>query len=163
MASNAAILELAALASRLGKLRVVSEENIATQGFMLGAIYALRQASTLGYVDSRNLAGRDVLAPEFVRVATALSTDQSPESTWLAGFYFISALMRIAALNEKLDKMAGKKINSAVNVRRIVNQLKHETDAHVRGDWEITYIEALQSLRGLCQQFEVLTGVQHDG
>ena len=156
-------LELADLADRLGKLQVASEDEIAAQGLMLGAIYSLSQAAKLEYSDSRNTAGKGLLATEFVRTAAALAINQMPDTTWLAGFYFSSALMRIAALNERLDKMAGTKVDSAADIRRTVNKLKHHPDAHVRGDWTVTFAGTLQSLSNLCQQLEVIVGTKHDG
>jgi hypothetical protein len=163
MADSTAISELAELAIRLGRLQVASEDEIAAQGFMLGAVYSLGQAAKLQYSDLRNVAGKDVLAVEFVRTAAALASNQLPEPTWLAGFYFSSALMRIAALNERLDKMVGRKVDGAVEIRRTVNKLKHRTDAHIRGDWTVTFAGTLQSLSNLCQQLEALVGARTDG
>lgn len=156
MTRSTAISELAELAARLGRLQVNSDDEIAAQGFMLGAVYSLGQAAKLQYSDWRNVAGKSVLAPEFVRTGAALASNQSPEGTWLAGFYFSSALMRIAALNERLDRMAGHWVDGAAEVRRTVNKLKHHTDAHVRGNWTVTFAETLQSLSDLCQKLEAL-------
>jgi hypothetical protein len=148
---------LAELASRLGKLHVISENEIAAQGFMLVAVYSLAQAAKLQYSDSRNTAGKSLLAAEFVRSAVALANNQCPQETWLAGFYFSSALMRIAALNERLDAMTGHRADLAAEIRRTVNKLKHQADAHVRGDWAISFDKAVQSLSDLCQVLEDIT------
>ena len=129
---------------------------------MLGVVYSLVQAAKMQYSDSRNTAGKSLLAAEFVRAAAALANSQSPETTWLAGFYFSSALMRIAALNERLDKMAGKPADRAAEVRQTVNKLKHHTDAHVSGNWTLTFAETLRSLRDLCQVLETLV-TESDG
>jgi hypothetical protein len=156
MINNAILSELADLATRLSQLQVGSKDEIAAKGFMLGAIFSLGQAAQLQYSDSRNTAGKAALAAEFARTAAALATNQSPEPIWLAGFYFSSALMRIAALNERLDKMAGSKVDAAPMIRQTVNKLKHRPDAHVIGDWTVTFAGALGALSGQCGQLESL-------
>ena len=97
--------QLASIAARLARLNAVTDDEIAAQGFMLGATYGLDRAAALGYSDSRNTAKKATLAPEFVRNAVALAKSEPLEPVWLAGFYFSSALMRISALNERIDAM----------------------------------------------------------
>ena len=57
----------------------------------------------------------------------------------LAGFYLDSALMRLAALNERIDTYLGKKHDTAQQIRRLVNEIKHEVDAGIGQGWTIKF------------------------
>jgi hypothetical protein len=163
MTRDADISELVSTARRLGQLRTVTDDDTAAIGFMLGAVYALLRAATLQYSDARNAARKDVLQAEFTRVAGALGKGASPEPDWLGGFYFSSALMRIAALNERIDKMAGYRRDLAAKVRRVVNKLKHDSDAHVCGDWDIQFSEVVHVTSALCEGLEIIVAKRAGG
>ena len=127
----------------------------------------LDRAAALGYSDSRNMAKKATLAPEFVRNAVAVAKSESLEPVWLAGFYFSSALMRISALNERIDTMAKARAGSAKRdiakkVRKTVNMLKHETDAHVVGNWKLVFVEVVDTLENLTVKLESLLGTKTD-
>jgi hypothetical protein len=140
MKHDKAVAELMRRAEQLSGLQPSKQDEIAAIGFMVGAVYALLNAARLGYDDARNTHGASALKEEFARTASALARNTSPENAWLAGFYFSSALMRIAALHERIVIMrTGKRKRKTIEVGRIVNKLKHETDAHVRGDWQIKF------------------------
>jgi hypothetical protein len=156
MSRDADISDLVNMARRLSHLQAVTNEGAAAIGFMLGAVYALLRAAALSYSDARNTAGKLELQAEFARVAAALGSRASPEADWLGGFYFSSALMRIAALDERIGKMAGRKHHRAHKVRSLVNKLKHEPDAHVRGDWDIHFSDVVHAANVLCEELEIL-------
>jgi hypothetical protein len=156
MNHRTAINELTRMGRQLSQLPFAEHDEIAAAGFVVGAIYALHRATMLEYSDDRNKSLPPALQAEFGRAAQALGKDESPEQIWLAGFYFSSGLMRVAALNERLDKMANRKRDIALQVRRVVNKLKHEPDAHVRGDWTILFGEVVELTGKLLNEFEAI-------
>jgi hypothetical protein len=64
--------------------------------------------------------------------------------------------MRLAALNERIDKMSGEKQDHAAKIRQVVNKLKHDIDAHVRGDWSINFSDAITAATVFCCELETL-------
>jgi hypothetical protein len=139
-----------ALAVRIGGLQPKADEHIASVGFMAGALYALECAAELGYDDSRSNPEPANMATEFSSVLTAIGQGAATTLPWQAGFYFNSALMRLAALN---DRLAGSN-DVAGNVRRSVNLLKHQPDAHISGKRPITFAEAVSAAESLCAVIE---------
>jgi hypothetical protein len=69
----------------------------------------------------------------------ALTHGLPVDASWLAGFYLDSALMRLAALNERIDTYLGKKHDTAQQIRRLVNEIKHEVDAGIGQGWTIKF------------------------
>src|SRR5436190_14251669 len=118
-----------ALAARLAACKPSTEQHTAGLGFMAGALYALDRAATLGYDDARSRPIPARFAGEFADVLTAIGRGETPSHAWESGFFFNSAIMRLAALNER---MVGTN-DIASGIRRSVNLLKHEADAHISG------------------------------
>jgi hypothetical protein len=129
---------------RLAGFRGNDQNTTGPIGYLIGAAYALLQAHRLGYLygDINDRA----YANELRAVANALAEGQSATlvsgqralgersdlslpGSWLAGFYFNSALHRLAAAAERLG-IGGKRGKIAeppliTQVRREVNRLKH--------------------------------------
>jgi hypothetical protein len=98
---------------------------------------------------------------EFARVAERISKGKPPEGVWLAGFYFSSGLMRVAALEDRLPKMAPGARDFGEDMRCVikeltlaVDQLKHQPDAHVRGNWKLKFSEVVQLTGKLINHLE---------
>ena len=62
--------------------------------------------------------------------------------------------MRLAALNERVDKFSGIKKDVASDIRRIVNKIKHEVDAGISSGWKIQLSDALKASEDLCEILE---------
>ena len=62
--------------------------------------------------------------------------------------------MRLAALNERLDKRFGKPLNIAAAVRRAVNMLKHDLGAHPGSPLSVTFEHALDISEAMCRRLE---------
>jgi len=138
------------LARRVNSLRPTSDAQIANVGFMTGALYALERAIDLGYDDARLSPNPATMATEFAATLTAISATREPPASWLAGFFFHSATMRLAALNERLDRSK----DVAAAVRKSVNSLKHEADAHISGRRTVRFDQVLKAAEDLCALLE---------
>ena len=128
-----------------------NSDEVALYSSMLGALYALREARYLGYSDDLAKAQAPQAALRAASVAQSLVAGTKPDDAWLSGFYFNSALMRLSALNERLDTYAGFRRDSAAKVRKAVNALKHDVDAHLWSGWDMTFAEALTAAGALCE------------
>ena len=113
---------------------------------MAGALHGLLRASELGYTDARSRPAPAGMASEFGDTLAALANGAEPPQMWLAGFFFNSAIMRLAALNERLPESR----DVAAAIRRSVNLLKHRADAHISGQRPITFAQAAKGAEDLC-------------
>jgi hypothetical protein len=96
--------------------------ELALFGFIVGALYALHKAIMFGYTDR----GEDNWA-ELRQIAEKVShQDEITEIDWLSGFYFNSAIMRLAAIGERMYRYAGKQRDITPHIRKEVNRLKHD-------------------------------------
>jgi hypothetical protein len=131
------------LAERLVQLRPKTAAQISLIGFMAGALHALDRAAQLNYDDARAKPDQDQFAAEFRTTMKAVSRGRVRPNAWLAGFYLDSALMRMAALNARLNKLLGTKDDRVRTVRRIVNSFKHDVDAHIGKPWKLQFHNAI--------------------
>lgn len=143
-----------ALAARLRKLKPRDSDQIALVGFMVGVLYSLDRAVTFRFADERMKLDAVVECAEQQRILEALENASALEAPWLAGFYLDSALMRLAALDERIRKYLGSNRNAAPKIRRIVNQIKHDIDAGIRSGWTIGFRDVLEATEDLCTQLE---------
>lgn len=139
-----------ALARRIGALRPVTDTQVANVGFMAGALYSLVGAVDLQYNDSRGRTNATLMAAEFVATLGATASAIDPPRAWLAGFYFHSATMGLAALNTRL----GEARDVAKRTRRSVNSLKHDADAHISGLHTVTLEWVVLEATNLCELLE---------
>jgi hypothetical protein len=101
---------------------------------LVGAAYSLVQAINLsegGYSDEHDL-------PEFhtlIRDAALSVADELPsiDPRWEAGYFFNSAILRIAAVNDRLGKYLGDRRDLTPAVRQEVNRLKHDVPGILHG------------------------------
>jgi hypothetical protein len=91
---------------------------------------------------------------EHRRVLEALENHASLDTPWLAGFYLDSAIMRLSALNERIDKYLGTNRDVAEKIRKVVNKIKHDIDAGVQSGWAVGFRDVLKATEDLCTQLE---------
>jgi hypothetical protein len=101
--------ELRALAKRIGGLMASKRDDDERHSldYLLGALFALRQANALDFQD-RATACPVPYWPGVISYAQATGDDpgSAPDRSWLAGFFFNSALGRIAACLDRLATIA---------------------------------------------------------
>ena len=133
------------LAGDLAALPRETAADVELIGFMMGALYALEQAALLEYNDRRATPNARAFAQEFGVALTDLAEGRTPPTAWRAGFFINSGLMRLASLNERVDKYAGKRRDLTPSVRRAVNRMKHEVDSYISKGGNITLGDAVKA------------------
>lgn len=148
------------LAQRLLRLTARDYDQVALLGLMVGVLYALDRAAHLAFSDARlKSCGSDEELAEHRKTLEAIQGCAAAPEPWRAGFYFDSAIMRLAALNERIPKYLGNNQDLAKDVRRVVNKIKHDIDAGIACGWNITFAKVLKSTDELCKLLErALTG-----
>jgi hypothetical protein len=122
------------LAGQLAGLKQPSDgRDVSLLGIMAGALYSLDHAEHLKYNDQRG-EGHDTpaFADDSKSTLEAISRGDSAPPEWLAGFYFMSALFRLAALNDRIGmRFSGWSSNRTLdNLMMDVNRIKHNDVAH---------------------------------
>ena len=131
------------LTGRLADVRPTTAAQVSLLGFMVGALHALDRAAQLAYDDARGMPDLDRSAREFRLAGRAVARGRARSNQWLAGFYLDSALMRLAAVNTRLNKLLGTEDDRLHDVRQIVNSLKHDVDAHIGRPWTLRFGDAI--------------------
>jgi len=153
MPRNDMLSRLHEIANRLSKIHPQGNAEIAIVNLMAGAAYALHQAAELDYDDNRANPNPDASKQEFKRSAINISKGVSPEHTWLAGFYLNSALLRMAPISERINKHTHTE-HDIPKVHRLVNKIKHVSDAQIGQAWHVTLVDAVDALDVLCKRLE---------
>jgi hypothetical protein len=169
---------LRAIAKRPSSFTGADKETTGPIGYLIGAAYALLEATRLGYVKGDIDDQR--YSDELRQIASALSTHSAPElvvgvrvfeserrelpAIWLAGFFFNSALHRIAAGAERLGvhptkgDTAEPEVIAAVH--RDVNKLKHlMTDRPSQGAKGLLVAREVESILAATSALEALVAV----
>lgn len=146
---------LKALAKRMSTLAPRNADETALLAFMAGVIYALTRAAQLEFDDARMAPDLSKVPPELRQTLSDVGGDAAPPDPWLSGFYLDSAMMRLAALNERLDKYLGAKRNLASKVSKLVNKLKHDVDAGITDGWKMSFTEVVTTTSDLCGLLEM--------
>lgn len=129
---------------------------IALKGWAIGATYAVIKAVEFDFYERMTWVEH---ANEYEEVACLLSEDKELKSktaiSWLAGFYFNSALLRIASMDEKtMNAFNGTGIISN-RIRKQYNKIKHEISGamyiRLKGHG-ITFEELIHTLEELSSQ-----------
>jgi hypothetical protein len=131
------------LVRHLRALNPVSITQVSLVGLMAGALYSLLAAAELDYDDTRAFPTLATFAGEFNTVLDSIDRDQLPPRSWLAGFYFHSALMRLDAIDSRLEKVLSRKPAHGSKVRAAVNALKHDIDAHLSAKTPVVFGDAV--------------------
>jgi hypothetical protein len=142
------------LASRLAALDPTSKAQISLVGFTAGALHALDRAAQLNFEDARGQPVPAQFAREFKTTLNAISRGRGRPNAWLAGFYLHSAMLRLAAVNERLNTLVRTRDDRARSVRRAVNSLKHHVDAHISGKRTVPFAEVLRAAQIVCKRLE---------
>lgn len=136
-------IRLREIARRLARCASSDKAVTGPIGYLIGAVYSLQEASRLCYLKGE--VEDEAYREELQQVASALATGREPglvvgarvfdsgkrdlSGIWLAGFFFNSALHRIAAGAERLGVHPTKgdvdEPKVIARVRRDVNKLKH--------------------------------------
>lgn len=125
---------VAEILGRLAEIKPRGRDEEAIYGLLVGALYGLRRAFDLGYVDRAGDGLPSDYYKELVRVACNLATTGDvAESAWLAGYYFNSSLHRFAPVGERLGKYAGDRQDLVPRVRKEMNRIKHDVDGLLGG------------------------------
>ena len=142
------------LASRLLTLTPRDSNQIALRGLIVVVLYSLERAVELGFEDTRMKLDSAVERAEHQRTLEALERGLSLDAQWLAGFYLDSAIMRLSALNERVDTYLGTNQDVAAKIRKVVNRIKHDVDAGITSGWNIRFADVLKASEDLCALLE---------
>lgn len=125
---------LGEIAARLAAIHPTGIDQQGIYGLIDGALYGLRRAVRLGFIDRTGAALPKDYGQELTRVAMDLSrSDEVKETLWLAGFYFNSALQRLSPACERLGKYAMTREDLIPLVRQERNCLTHDIPGLLTG------------------------------
>ena len=161
-------------ANRLSDLlRNLRDEDAITDtlDYVLGALYGLDRAHELGFRD-RTMPHGDNYRPHLANYAIGISRNETLNTFWMAGFYFNSAIQRIAAAFDRIPRMLGVKVVKRestqdrmkkiaapasfanwLNVHKEVNRLKHPSEGLAAGR-KVTMDRALAAFEELISLLE---------
>jgi hypothetical protein len=115
--------------------------------YVLGALYGLSRAIETGFVD-RPSGWHSTYRPHLPQYVERILKNKRPNERWLAGFYFNSAIQRMAASFDRIPKLLGASgQNARSRMTRVspqkniawdkvyeeVNALKHDIDGRASG------------------------------
>lgn len=121
---------------------------------MIGVLYALQRTVELNFDDARMKLDSPIERAEIDRTLGALENGHLPNAQWLAGFYMVSAIMRLSALNERIDKYLQVNQDTVTKIRKVVNEIKHDVDAGITSGWSIKFSDVLKTSEDLCGLLE---------
>jgi hypothetical protein len=141
------------VAQTLSTISSTHPHIIALKGWAVGATYAVIKAVQLDYRERFEWNEHDT---EYQEVVCLLSEGKELTSEkachWLAGFFFNSALQRIASFDDKMRKGFEKSGMIPDNIRRQCNKIKHEVSGamyiRLKGDG-VTLDELIHTLEDL--------------
>ena len=114
-----------------------------TLDYLLGALFGLTRAHELGFRD-RTGAHFPVYRPHLANYALQIPKNQSVNKLWLGGFYFNSAIQRIAAAFDRIPRMLGAKKKKKVGAKRLPTSAKErmtEVNNTAFDKWQKIYDE----------------------
>jgi len=115
--------------------------------YILGALYGLTKAIELGFVN-RAVLWHETYRPHLPQYVERITKDQAVNKRWLAGFYFNSAIQRIAASYDRVPKLiraegrSARQRMKAANTGQFaawdkvyeeINSYKHDTSGRAAG------------------------------
>jgi len=114
-----------------------------TLDYLLGSLHGLARAHDLGFRD-RTGPHFSVYRPHLANYALGIPGNRSMNQSWVAGFYFNSAIQRLAAAFDRIPQMLGAKNKKMVAGRRVSTSAKErmtEVNPSVFDKWEKVYDE----------------------
>lgn len=112
--------QLEVLCGRLHGLMHTDAQLNEPLDIVLGAIYALKRASELRYIDRQGALGQWYYNKVQELAMKASQGDEIKDSPWVAGFYFNSALLRIAAAYHQVLKLITVKNETVAKLRESI-------------------------------------------
>lgn len=145
-------------AGRLGCLIATNPDERAILSFAIGAAYSLDKALAIGFADRTGKALPLDFSIDLHQVSLAISESRDPApQVWVAGFYFNSALLRLAAVAERVTiYKTGSRQDLLPAVRREVNSMKHRVDAFLRTGRTVSSADAVRALLTVVDVLESL-------
>ena len=117
--------------------------RVSLLGLMTGVLHSLVKADQLGYRDARGQAPQlKVFVKNFRETLMAVGNGEPPPDSWRAGFYFNSALVRLAPLVERLHVL--RETPSRRHLIHDVNWFKHRKKQHPLSPVQTSWDEALE-------------------
>jgi hypothetical protein len=141
------------LAARLARVPRFNTADVGLFGLMAGALHSLEKAEQLGYQDQRGQS-RDAsfFASEFRTTLKRISKGDTLRQPWLGGFYFINALLRLAALLDRLK--VPLTVRSRSRLIHDVDWFKHRAEAHPVSSITTSWDDALKVATATCGALE---------
>lgn len=147
-------IKIKALAARVAALAPRDNAAVSLVGFMAGALHAMDRAAQLSYDDSRMRPNRAQFATEFRTTLKSISRGRGRPPAWLAGFYLHSAMLRLDAVDVRLNELPAAGSFSPTATHPAVNSLKHDTDAHLSGTRNVSFNAVLRDAGSICARLE---------
>jgi len=148
-----------ALAKRMSAIKPRDHRGIALLGLMTGVLYSLERATELGF-DNARMKRREINdeKTEIHDTLEAIGHDRPLADAWVAGFYLVSAIMRLDTFYQRIGKCARVKRILAHEVNCTNRAIKHEIDAGLNKGWKIQFADVLRPTKAVCELLEkVLT------
>lgn len=160
-------LKLEASATDLKALLIaLPDHNAVTDvlDYVVGALYGLSRAVETGFVD-RSSNWHSTYRPHLPQYVGRIVKNEKLNEKWLAGFYFNSAIQRIAASFDRIPKLLGAsgpnarsrmaKVSAQKNIAwdkvyEEVNAFKHDIEGRASGR-TVTLEEAVAALGEIVQ------------
>jgi hypothetical protein len=120
-------LKVAAPANDLRNLLMTLPDHEAitdTFDYILGALYGLSRAIETGFVD-RSAGWHSTYRPNLPQYVERILKNETPHERWLAGFFFNSAIQRMAASFDRIPKLLGASGPNARSRMEIVSPQKN--------------------------------------
>jgi hypothetical protein len=116
-----------------------------TLDYILGALFGLAQANLIGFKD-RSAEFVSVYRPNLANYALQITGDRAMNSLWLSGFFFNSAIQRLASGFDRVPRMLGAKMTKRVGRRNkeigtSAKERMTEVNAKPFPHWERVYDE----------------------
>jgi len=137
------------LARRVASLRPRGADQLALVAFMAGALHSLTRAIQFRFDDARMTPEMARVQAELVEVLDRIVVSKEPPRPWLSGYYIDSAMMRIAALGDRLGERFGPRRPLAPSVPDAVNSMKHDLDAGIGAGWDARFSDVLKAAEDL--------------
>ncbi len=157
--------DVRALAERLAQLSPPTEDEQAVLGFAVGAAYSIERATQLGAQAEFVVAD---YGDQLRSAALAVSEGKEPSPGWLRNYHLNSAVQRLDALRERLQKITGRPSLGGKHWRpakyeaeRIgddVNKMKHELASFLKDGRRATLRDAERVLERVVAGLEALFG-----
>ena len=146
--------EIRALASRVAGLDPRTRSHVSLVGFMAGALHALDRAAQLNYSDTRAKPKLAEFAIEFRTTLKSIDRNRKRPTGWLAGFYLHSAILRLDAVDVRLNKLPKAGKYRPTSIHGAVKSLKHDEDAHLSGTKNVSFSQTLRDAKTICERLE---------